>query len=493
MPTSARFALPFLLTLLALTRSTLAQGVEQLWNTNCASCHGRRGEGGGAGTRTMLTLAHRDQKHDRPYFDAIKDGVPTGGMPGFAATMTEAQMWGLVVYLRELQARDYRENGGAPEVDAKGVFTSKHHQYRLDTLITKGLDTPWAVDFLPTGEMLVTERPGGVRVFKDGKLSAAVEGTPTVRNRGQGGLMDVAVHPDFAKNGHIFLAYSDVGTERRGAGMTKIVRGSLERREEGKPWLWVKQKTIWEAKQEHYVNTDLHFGCRIVIDPKDSSILYFAIGERGLSQHAPDLSRPNGKVHRVSIEGDIPADNPFAKRDGVYASIWSFGHRNPQGLVFDLSGNLWDTEHGPRGGDELNLVLKGRTYGWPTVSFGIDYSGAPFRTPWADASKSAEGGPIVMPTYRWMPSIGACGLDVVKGDAFPKWKGDLVAGGLSGANVDRLRVKVSPDGTTELVECEEILFGKGRVRDVVTGPEGAIYVVLNGPDRVIRLVPAGGS
>jgi glucose/arabinose dehydrogenase len=407
--------------------------------------------------------------------------------------MSDAQIWGLVVYLRELQARDYRDNGGAPQADPKGVFSSTHHRYRIDTLIAKGLDTPWAVDFLPSGEMLVTERPGTLRVFKDGSLSAPATGLPEVRNRGQGGLMDIAVHPDFAKTGHIFLAYSDLGADRRGSGMTKIIRGTLNRPDPAKPWVWSNQKTIFQAKQEHYLNTDLHFGCRIVFDPIDPSILFFAIGERGMSQHAQDLSRPNGKVHRVSITGDIPPGNPFANRDDAYPSIWSFGHRNPQGLVFDLEGNLWDTEHGPRGGDEVNLILKGRNYGWPTVSFGIDYSGAPFRTPFANPDKAVTGGPIVMPAYRWMPSIGACGLDVVKGPAFPKWQGDLVAGGLSGSNVDRLRFKVGPDGSTELIECEELLFGKGRVRDVVTGPEGAIYVVLNGPDRVIRLVPAGGS
>lgn len=468
-----------------------AQSAEQIWANNCIVCHGRRGEGGGAGTRSLLTPEWRKQDHDRAFFDAIRNGVPASGMPAFGATLSDAQVWGLVVHLRELQARDYRENGGAPEVDSKGVYTSAHHRYTIETVIPKGVDLPWAVDWLPSGEMLVTSRHGSMHVFKDGRLSGPISGIPEVRDRGQGGLMDVAVHPDYAKNGHIFLAYSDIGTQKRGAGMTKIVRGKLGRAGDG--WAWTDQKTIWEAKQEHYLNTDLHFGCRIVFDPKDPSILYFAIGERGMSDHAQDLARPNGKVHRVTIDGGIPSGNPFADRGTAYASIWSFGHRNPQGLVFDLDGRLWDTEHGPRGGDEVNLIERGRNYGWPLVSYGIDYSGAPFRTPFPDLLKSQpkDGAPIAMPVFRWLPSIGACGLDVVRGDAFPKWKGDLVAGGLSGANVDRIRVTPGAKGQPALVEHEEILYGKGRVRDVVTGPDGMIYVVLNAPDRVVRLVPAG--
>ncbi len=173
----------------------------------------------------------------------------------------------------------------------------------------------------------------------------------------------------------------------------------------------------------------------------------------------------------------------------MYEAIWSYGHRNPQGLVFDLEGNLWDTEHAPRGGDELNLVKKGRNYGWPRVSFGINYSGSPLTTPWPSGSE-ADGGDddFVMPTDRWLPSIAVCGLEVVHPvngkEGFPQWRGDLLAGGLAGQIVDRVRIK---DG--KVIEREEIVLGKGRIRDIACGPDGNIYIVTESPDRVVRLVP----
>jgi glucose/arabinose dehydrogenase len=202
-----------------------------------------------------------------------------------------------------------------------------------------------------------------------------------------------------------------------------------------------------------------------------------------------DRTRPNGKVHRLWDDGKVPTDNPFVGESNAYPSIWSFGHRNPQGLVFDLDGNLWDTEHAPRGGDELNLVEKGANYGWPLVSFGINYNDTAFRTPWADIEGGqAASADIRMPAWRWLPSIGACGMATYKAPAsggFPKWNGDILAGGLSGSNVDRLRVK---DG--KLVEREEILFGKGRVRDVICGPDGNIWVTLESPGRIVKISPA---
>lgn len=501
-------------------------GVDQLWTTNCAKCHGKDGEGGGAGTRTLLTDELYDPakgiETDRRFFDTIKNGLPDSGMDAFGATMSDAQVWAMVNYIRELQRAAYRKEHGSPKA-VNGVYTSKHHTFRIETVIDKGLETPWSVEFLPSGNMLISERNGRMRVLEfypgtldptRAKLSPPIANMPKVRDRGQGGLMDIAIHPLYAGangaagNGWVYLSYSDTldGTAR-GPGMTKIVRGRLDIADvdsEGRTVLkWSDQQTIFEAKPDHYLTSDIHFGCKMafqgpIID--EMHYLYFSIGERGHAPMAQDVKRPNGKVHRVWEDGQIPKDNPFAGQEDAYRSIWSFGHRNPQGLVFDLAGNLWDTEHGPRGGDEVNLIQKGRNYGWPTVTFGIEYSGAPLKTPWPDVVANSGAGhtgsvaDIAMPTFRWMPSIGACGLTVVKpgsmGEAFPKWKGDLLAGGLSGANVDRLRLSASPDGTTTVVEREEILHGMGRVRDVVCGPDGSIFVVLNGPDKVVRLVPA---
>lgn len=456
-------------------------GVANLWEQNCLRCHGDRAQGGGAGTKSLLTGKYDFGGSDRELFNSIKNGHPDMGMEAFGTTLKDNQIWGLVVYLRELQAIDARKKTGSRKGEPGVVLESQHHKFTIENVVTEGLDVPWSVDWLPDGRMLVTNRDGTLKLRgADGALTT-ITNTPEVNAVGQGGLMDVAVHPDFAKNGWIYLAFTKALDGRK--TMTAVVRGQLDGSR------WAKQETIYEAQKADAIASGLHFGCRLVFTAPAADgrrHLFFSIGERGQMDHAQELTRPNGKVHRVWDDGQVPDDNPFAGQSDQPrdATIWSFGHRNPQGLVLDLEGRLWDTEHGPRGGDELNLIEKGRNYGWPVVSFGINYNGAPFRTPWPELA-GAEDKNIVQPVYIWTPSIGACGLDVMRGDAFPNWKGDLMAGGLSGMNVDRLRVK---DG--QLVEREELVHGLGRVRDVATGPDGLLYIVLNGPDRVIRLAPA---
>jgi len=458
------------------------QGAQRLWAANCQSCHGENGQGGGAGTRTLLTDDLFDQQHDKRFFDAIKNGLPEHGMDAFGQTNSEADCWALVVHLRELQAKERRTRLGSPK-PAAGVFTSQRHKFKIETVIDtkQGLQTPWSVDFLPDGRMLVADRPGTLRIFDNQKLGSPILSMPRVRNRGQGGLMDVAPHPRFTDNGWIYLSFSDeLEKGSRNLGFTKVVRGRI------KDGTWTDQETIYQAKPEHYSGGDVHFGCRLVFQgpPVESKyLLYFCIGERGRMETSPDLARPNGKVHRVWDDGQVPSDNPFVQTESALPTIWSYGHRNHQGLAFDLEGRLWDTEHGPRGGDEINLVEKRRNYGWPEVCFGINYNDAPFSTPWPDQGKD-----IAMPVFRWLPSIGACGLDVARGPAFPEWKGDLLAGGLAGQNLDRIRVTTGDRPT--LIEREELIHRMGRVRDVVCAPDGTIYVVLNDPDKVIRLVPA---
>lgn len=455
-------------------------GMTRLYDDNCAKCHGANGQGGGAGTKSLLSREKFDQKHDKPYFDAIKNGVKDMGMEAYGTTLSDPEIWGLVVHIRELQAKHLRATEGGPK-STNGVFRSKHHPYRIETVIEEGLGlvTPWAIDWLPDGKMLVTSRPGHMNLFQSGQVGPNIQGLPAVVELGQGGLMEVAVHPGYAKNGWVYLAFTDPAANGNG-GMTKLVRGKLKI--SGLSATWTNQETIFQADQSTYTRSGVHFGCRIVFDGKGH--IYFPIGERGNGNLSQDLSRPNGKVFRVKEDGAIPADNPFAsaewKAKGALGAIWSYGHRNPQGLVMGLDGNLYDTEHGPRGGDEVNRVEKGANYGWPIVAFSINYNDAAYSVPWPKADQ-----PFKLPIYRWLPSIGACGLDVGKGGAFPNWKGDLFAGGLSGANVDRLRIKGE-----KLIEVEEIVFGMGRVRDVSIHRDGTIYVALNQPDKVVRVVPA---
>lgn len=447
-----------------------ATSMSRLYQLNCAKCHGDSGEGGGAGTPSLLTKEKFDQKWDKPFYDAIKNGTETG-MDAYGETLTPAEIWGLVVHIRELQGEALRREFGSPKAK-NGVYPSPGHPYKIETVASSGLSVPWGVDWLPDGTMLVANRPGTMVMFKGGQMVGSVSGLPPVFANGQGGLMDVAVHYDYAKTGWIYLSYSHPGDSDSTKSLTKIVRGKLTGTK------WGSQQTVYQFDESLYLSGGLHFGSRIVFDKKGH--VFFCMGERGRGNLAQDLTKPNGKVFRVNEDGTIPKDNPFANGSkGEIKAIWSYGHRNPQGLAMDDAGRLWDTEHGPRGGDELNLIVKGANYGWPNIAHSINYNDAALVTPWDDSGKYQQ------PVFRWIPSIGACGLDVVRGSAFPKWKGDLVAGGLSGANVDRIRVK---DG--KFVEREELIHGMGRVRDVVIGPDGYIYVALNQPDKIVRIVPA---
>lgn len=443
----------------------------RLYNENCSKCHGERGEGGGGGTQTLLTREKFDQKHDRPYFDAIKKGVPDAGMEAYGETMTDEQIWGLVVHIRELQGRALRAEFGSPKA-TNGVYTAKTEKFKVETVVNEdaGLSIPWSLDWLPDGRMLVTNRPGTMVVIKDGKVVSEVSGIPTSLHQGQGGLMDVRVHPNYATNKWIYVAYNEPAKSGNG-GLTKIVRGKIEFT--GGEAKWTDNQVIYEAAQEHYSRAGVHFGGKIAFDGKGH--VFFSVGERGTNMGAQSTSTPFGKVMRVNEDGTIPADNPIPG-----SPMWSYGHRNQQGLAFDAQGNLWDTEHGPRGGDEFNLIKKGVNYGWPVVAFSINYNDSAFRTPWPNAEQKID-----LPQFRWLPSIGASGLVLVNGPAFKSWNGDLLAGGLVGENLDRIKVK---DG--KLVEREEILHGMGRIRDIRVAKDGTVYLVLNNPDIIVRLVPA---
>ncbi|HJP83802.1 MAG TPA: PQQ-dependent sugar dehydrogenase [Fimbriimonadaceae bacterium] len=454
------------------SQQTRAVNVTKLYNDYCSKCHGLNGEGGGGGTKSLNTREKYDQKWDKPFFDAIKNGVPDMGMDPYGQTLSDPEVWSLVVHLRELQYKALR----AEESNRKslgGPFKSKYEDYKIEEVIPErqGLSTPWSMDWLPDGRILITNRGGTLHFATMGKLGEEITGIPKSIEQGQGGLMEVAVHPDYKKNGWIYLTIADPAANGRGA-LTKVVRGKL------KGNAWTSQETIWQADQKYYNGAGIHFGSKIAFDGKGN--IFFSVGERGSNMGAQSLETPYGKIMRLKEDGKVPSDNPNADSATNEKAMWTYGHRNPQGLAFDSEGNLWDTEHGPRGGDEFNQIQKGANYGWPLAVWSINYNDSPFRTPWM-----TDGRTVVQPVFRWLPSTGASGLDLMEGSAFPKWKGDMFAGGLAGNNLDRLRVSKG-----KLVEHEEILWGMGRIRDIKTGPDGYLYIVLNGPDKVIRLVPA---
>jgi glucose/arabinose dehydrogenase len=285
-------------------------------------------------------------------------------------------------------------------------------------------------------------------------------------------MMEVALHPDYKNNGWIYLAFSASGQKGNGgelSGMTKIVRGRIIDN------IWMDEQEIFEAPESSFLSTGLHFGTRIVF--KDG-YLFFPIGDRGRKDDAQNLMLPNGKVHRIHDDGRIPKDNPFVDSKGAFPSIWTYGNRNAQGLdLHPLTGEIWEAEHGPRGGDEINLIERGKNYGWPMVTYGMNYNGTPI-------TEKTEMEGVEPPKLHWTPSIAVCGIDFYEGDVFPEWKYDLFAGGLASQELHRLRIEAG-----EVVNSSIILKDAGRIRDVASGPDGTLYLVLNGPDRIVRLVP----
>ncbi|HYH37709.1 MAG TPA: PQQ-dependent sugar dehydrogenase [Azospirillum sp.] len=342
--------------------------------------------------------------------------------------------------------------------------------------VAGGLEHPWGMAFLPGGGMLVTERPGRLRlVSAAGAVSEPIAGVPKVDARGQGGLLDVALDPDFGRNRLVYISYSEPG---EGGNSTAVARGTLS--DDARALRDVK--VVFSQKPK--VQSRLHFGSRLVFDRAGN--LFVTLGERSDPQfrtRAQDLDSHFGKVVRIRPDGSVPKDNPFVGKAGALPEIWSYGHRNMQGAALHpATGALWASEHGPRGGDEINVPQPGKNYGWPVVSHGVNYDGTPVGT----GQQKAPG--MEDPVYQWTPVIAASGMAFYTADAVPGWKGSLFNGGL----VCRCVVRLELDGTR--VTHEERLFGElgQRIRDVRQGPDGALYL-LTDDDRgaLLRAAPAG--
>ncbi|HXV85209.1 MAG TPA: PQQ-dependent sugar dehydrogenase [Gemmatimonadales bacterium] len=350
------------------------------------------------------------------------------------------------------------------------VAESQRHRFRVVT-VTDELEHPWGLAFLPDGRMLVTERPGRLRtVTPEGQVSAPLGGVPAVAARGQGGLLDVALAPDYAQSRMIYLSYAEPG--EGGVAGTTVARGRLT--DTGLETVEVV------FRQEPKVNAGQHFGSRLVFTP--DGYLFITTGDRGQRPMVQDLSRLQGKVIRLRPDGTVPPDNPFVGRPGARPEIWSYGHRNIQGAALHpVTGALWTVEHGAMGGDELNMPRPGRNYGWPVITFGLDYSGARI------GEGTAKAG-MEQPLYYWDPSIAPSGLMFYTGDRFPGWRGSLFVGALNFQLLARLEL----DGERVVLE-ERLLQGyRQRIRAVVQGPDGLIYLLTDEDDgRVVRLEPEG--
>lgn len=338
--------------------------------------------------------------------------------------------------------------------------------------IAHGLDRPWAVAFLPDDRLLVTERPGTLNIIEDGEITP-VNGTPEVRAVNQGGLLDVSLHPDYEQNGWVYLAYSKPGPDEETA--LAVVRGRLDGND------FVDAEEVFE--QNVYSSPGRHYGSRIVWD--NDGYMFVSIGDRGANPpRAQDLSDHAGTLLRMNDDGTVPDDNPFVGDDDVASEIFSYGHRNIQGIIINPENNeIWATEHGPRGGDELNFVEATRNYGWPDASYGRAYGDDRSFHDGTEA-RNIEG--MTDPVYEILPTLAPSGLALVTSDQFPQWEGNLLAGGLRAERIRRLVIE-----DRQVVHDEEILpFELGRIRDVRQGPDGLIYVVTDqDPGSVFRISP----
>jgi glucose/arabinose dehydrogenase len=345
-------------------------------------------------------------------------------------------------------------------------------------VVTSSLDRPWAVEPLPDGRFLVTEKPGKMRIVSaSGQIGEPIAGLPAVAAGGQGGLLDVALSPTFARDRTIFWSFSE---PRDGGNGTAIARAVLST--DGSRLDDVR--VIFHVMPTY--NGRQHFGSRIAFGP--DGMLYSSFGDRSdtpMRPHAQSLDGHLGKVIRIRPDGNVPQDNPFVGRADAKPEIWAVGHRNPQGLAFDSQGRLWQVEHGTRGGDELNLIQKGKNYGWPLQAYGIEYSGQQPISSALGASTTSVAG-MEQPTYFWDPVIAPSGLQYYTGNAFPAWRGSLFVGGLAGTRLVRLVL----DGNRVVGEEHLLVDRKQRIRDVKQGPDGNLYIVTDAAaGELWKLVP----
>ena len=462
-----------------------------LWNDKCSGCH----DGGRA--PSLFDQKWLDATTDAHMTDVIKNGVPNTEMEGFKSLYTDDQIFQLISHIRTTTGAPMRPRPTFFENPDGRVYKSDKQTFKVEVVVD-GLMTPWAVAFLPDGRMLVTERDGRLQIVDKGKTTL-VTGTPKAHVQQDGGYLDVEVHPQYAQNGWIYLVYSEDqpgyvapppappadpaaappagapapgGGGGRGGGrggppqvpsMTVLVRGKISKNNE-----WTDQQVIWRAATEIYSTSGAHFGSRLLFDKQNH--LFFTMGERNITQpknYAQDLTSPLGKVHRFNDDGTVPNDNPFVNTPGAVKSIWTYGHRNPEGLAWDpVTGNLWESEHGNNAADEVNLLIKGHNYGWNLVS------------KQGDRLLTSPG--MDDPIVYFTPTFAPAGISFYTGDKYPGWKNtSLFVCGLAGQALRRMDVK---GGT---VTNQEVVFNDlGRVRDIVQGPDGYFYIALQNPTGV---------
>lgn len=454
------FVAVFLLSSFLIDEKAAIKTARENYQTYCSSCHGEKVE----------AFVDRKWKHGNEKSDltkSIANGYTDLGMPSWKAVLSEKEIDEMAdLILVSLKNVDQYKFAGKP---TSNVFASEGMTVKLDT-IAQGLSSPWGLAFLPDGGMLVTDRNGDVYRLDQNNQKMKVTGGPSPLVEGQGGLLDVEVHPDFARNQLVYFSFSAFKTEGdQKLSTTAVMRAKLSGN------TLTDQKIIFEALP--YSKTRHHYGSRLKFDNK--GYLFVSVGDRGNEKENPQsLDRDAGKVHRLHDDGRIPADNPFVKEKSAHASVYSYGHRNPQGMALHpTTGEIWTNEHGPRGGDELNIIKKGSNYGWPVICYGINYDGKPI------TNLTAKEG-MEQPLTYWLPSIGPSGMTFVNSPKYPGWKDNVMIGSLRFQYLNRCVLEGN-----KVVKQENLLKNIGRLRNVEMSPDGYLYVSVEEPGYLFRLTP----
>jgi aldose sugar dehydrogenase len=452
-----------------LIMSTMLYGQqgETLYKEYCAGCHGANLQGNTASR--LIKPEWQNGKSRDAILHTISMGISKTEMIGWSNVLNEKQLMTLVDFIMSSQHKTLVKS------TIPDRLITNDYVLKIEKLVITNIQTPWAIEFVDNNKALITEKAGNLRWLVNDKLDAVpIQGLPQPFTKsGTAGFMDIATDPKYAANGWIYLGYShtrrDV-TDKNSPGMTRIIRGRIV------DHLWRDEQTLFEVADSLLIVGGDRWGCRLLFDTK--GLLYFTIGDMGKAMDSQNLSRASGKVYRINPDGTIPMDNPFINVPGALPAIFTLGNRNVQGICqHPVTGEIWATEHGPRGGDELNILRKGANYGWPVITYGIDYNGS-------IVSEKTEQVGMEQPIIQWTPSIAVCPAEFYNGTIFGKWKNNLLIGALAYEELHRLVIDKN-----KIIKKEMILKGYGRVRDIKPAPGGALYVVFNNPDMIVRITP----
>ena len=444
-----------------------AQDGASLYETNCAGCHGARMEGGSA--TALIKTDWKYATNSGLLTRVITYGISGTEMAGWHARLSEEEIQAVASYIETAQTQPLAARKPLPS-----SLSTEQYTLEIKKIVGEGLESPWSIAFIDEHRAFVTELQGGIRLLVDGSLDPnPVRGVPRPLENNYGGFMGIALDPDYGANGWVYLAIAHTPYDPGDAGaaaMTSVVRGRIREH------TWADEEVLFRVPQALNVAGGNRWGGRLLFG--SDGYLYFSIGDMAEGPASQDLRRAIGKTYRIHPDGSIPNDNPYVDEPGALGAIFTIGNRNTQGLAeHPVTGEIWSTDHGPMGGDELNILRSGGNYGWPEVTYGLDYDGSTVST-----ETEAEG--MTRPVIYWTPSPAVCPAEFVNSSLFPRWENNLLIGALAFEELRRIVIE-----NDRVTHEETILKGFGRVRDVKTSPDGSIYVLLNRPDMIIRLRP----